>query len=312
MELFKKKTAIPFMATRKWAYVLSAVLIIGSIASLLTRGLNLSIDFTGGIAVEANFSQPADVERVRRSLESAGIADVQVKAFGSTRDIAIQLPPLPPGQEGEALRSALETTLKTLDPQVRIDRFDFVGPQVGGELMKSAWQSLLVTIALIFIYLVFRFNTYRLSVGAIVAAMHDPLLVFGFFSVTQLPFDLSVVAAILAVIGYSLNDTVVVYDRIRERFEANRRLASAAVLDLAINETLSRTIMTSMTTLIVVVVLFLLGGPALQGFSAALIIGIVIGTYSSIFTASAIALDLGVKAEHLFPSEKKDPIDELP
>lgn len=312
MELFKKKSAFPFMATRKVWYIVSAVLIIGSLVSLFTRGLNLSIDFTGGVTVQATFTQDANVEAVRKALESGGIAEAQVATFGSLKDIAIRMPPLKAGKTGTVLRGEIETVLQTIDPKVQIRQFDVVGPQVGGELVESAIWAFSFTFLLIFIYLVFRFHTYRLSVGAIVAAMHDPLLVFGFFSLTQLPFDLSVVAAILAVVGYSLNDTVVVFDRIRERFESNRRMASAGVLDLAINETLSRTIMTSVTTLIVVVVLLILGGPALKGFSTALIIGIVIGTYSSIYIASATALDLGLKAEHVFPSERKDPIDELP
>jgi preprotein translocase subunit SecF len=312
MELFKKKTAFPFMGTRKIGYAISATLILGSLALLAVRGLNLSIDFTGGVAIEALFKEPANIERVRSAIEGAGLVDAQVKAFGSPRDVSIQLPPLPKGKQGTELRAEVESVLKTIDPSVEIRRFDVVGPQIGGELYKSAAWSLFFTILLIFAYVLIRFHTWRLSLGAIVAAMHDPLLVFGFFSLTQLPFDLSVVAALLAVIGYSLNDTVVVFDRIRERFEANRRMAPAAVLDLAVNETLSRTIMTSFTTLIVVVTLFVLGGPALKGFSAALIVGIIVGTYSSIYTASALALDLGLKAEHLFPAEKKDPIDELP
>jgi preprotein translocase subunit SecF len=312
MEFFHKKTAFGFMATRKIWYGVSAVLILASLVSLATRGLNLSIDFTGGVAVEAVFDREANIDSVRTALESTGIADAQVKAFGSTRDVAIQLPPLPAGKSGADLRGEIDRVLKSVDASANILRFDVVGPQVGGELLESAVWALAFTIALIFIYVALRFHTYRLSVGAIIAAMHDPLLVFGFFSLTQMPFDLSVVAAILAVIGYSLNDTVVVFDRIRERFENNRRMAPVAVLDLATNETLSRTIMTSLTTLIVVTVLFLLGGPVLKGFSTALIIGIVVGTYSSIYVASAVALDLGLKSEHLFPVEKKDPIDELP
>jgi preprotein translocase subunit SecF len=312
MEFFKRKTAYGFMASRKMWYSLSAILILASLASLATRGLNLSIDFTGGVAVEAVFASDAKVEAVREALGAAGIADAQVKSFGSTRDIAIQLPPLPTGKDGAAVRAEVDAVLKKVDASAEIRRFDVVGPQVGSELMTSAVWSLSATLVLIFLYLVIRFHTWRLSVGATIAALHDPLLVFGFFSLTQLPFDLSVVAAILAVIGYSLNDTVVVFDRIRERFENNKRMEPAQVLDLSINETLSRTIMTSATTLIVVIVLLVLGGPVLQGFSTALIVGILVGTYSSIYIASASALDFGLKAEHVFPIEKKDPIDDLP
>ncbi len=312
MELFKKKTAFRFMGTRKIWYGISALLILASLVSLMTRGLNLSVDFTGGVTAQATFAKDANVDSIRQALEAAGIGEAQVATFGTLRDVAIRMPPLKEGKTGVQLRGEIEQVLKSVDPTVQIQQFDVVGPQVGGELVESAIWAFTFTFLLIFIYLVFRFHTYRLSIGAILAALHDPLLVFGFFSLTQMPFDLSVVAAILAVVGYSLNDTVVVFDRIRERFESNRRSPSAAVLDAAINETLSRTIMTSVTTLIVVVVLFLLGGPALKGFSTALIIGIVVGTYSSIYIASATALDLGLKAEHLFPAERKDPIDQLP
>jgi preprotein translocase subunit SecF len=312
MEFFKKKTAYGFMASRKLWYAVSALLVIGSLVSIATRGLNLSIDFTGGAAVEAVFKSDAKIDAIRTALTTAGIEDAQVKSFGSTRDVAIQLPPLPAGKDGAVVRAEIESVLKKVDASAEVRRFDVVGPQVGSELMTSAIWSLSATLVLIFIYLVIRFHTWRLSVGATIAALHDPLLVFGFFSLTQMPFDLSVVAAVLAVIGYSLNDTVVVFDRIRERFENNKRMEPAQVLDLSINETLSRTIMTSFTTLIVVIVLLVLGGPVLQGFSTALIVGILVGTYSSIYIASASALDLGLKAEHVFPIEKKDPIDDLP
>jgi len=183
---------------------------------------------------------------------------------------------------------------------------------VGSELRVSAMWALFFTLVLIFLYIAFRFHTWRLSLGAILAVIHDPILVLGFFSITQMPFDLAVVAAILAVIGYSLNDTVVVFDRIRERFETNRRSPPAAVLDESINQTLSRTIMTKVVTSIVVVALLFLGGPVLKGFSAALLIGIIAGTYSSIYISSSIALDCGLTAEHVFPSVKKAALDHLP
>jgi preprotein translocase subunit SecF len=187
-----------------------------------------------------------------------------------------------------------------------------VGPQIGQELKKSAMMALSFTLLGIFIYLALRFHTWRLSVGAILAVVHDPILVLGVMSVTQTSFDLAVVAAILAVIGYSLNDTVIVFDRIRERFEASRRLAPALALDQAINQTLSRTIMTKVVTSIVVVALLFLGGAALRGFSEALLIGIIAGTYSSIYISSAVALDMGLKAEHVFPTVKKTAVDHLP
>ena len=311
MEFFKKQTNFPFMATRKVWYTLSAILMIGSAVSFATRGLNLGIDFTGGVSVGATFAQAASVDAVRTSLSQAGFKDPQVQSFGSSRDVAIRLPP-DPTQNATAIRAKLESVLHSVDKSAQVRQLDVVGPQVGNELKTNAMWALGLTLLGIFIYIAFRFHTWRLSLGAILAVLHDPILVLGIFSVTQTSFDLAVVAAILAVIGYSLNDTVVVFDRIRERLETNRRLAPDVVLDQSINQTLSRTIMTKVVTAIVVVALLLRGGPVLQGFSEALMIGIIAGTYSSIYISSAIALDCGLTAEHVFPSEKKAALDHLP
>jgi preprotein translocase subunit SecF len=310
VEFFHKKTNFKFMATRKVWYSLSAVLIIVSFASFFTRGLNFAIDFTGGISIEAAFPKDANIEKIRTSIEAAGYHEPQVQSFGSTRDITIRLQST--GETADQLRPKFEKILAGVDPQAKISDLAVVGPQVGDELRNSAILSLAVTLALIALYIILSFHTWRLSLGAILAVMHDPILVLGVFSITQTLFDLSVVAAILAVIGYSLNDTVIVFDRIRERFEHNRRQASDVTLDQAINQTLSRTIMTKVVTSIVVVTLLLLGGSALRGFSEALLIGIIAGTYSSIYISSAIALSCGLKAEHLFPTVRRDPIDELP
>ena len=311
MEFFKKQTNFPFMATRKVWYTLSAILMIGSVVSFATRGLNLGIDFTGGISATATFSQTANVDAVRAKLIAAGFKDPQVQSFGSSRDLAIRLPP-DPTQNPTAIRAKLESMLQSVDPSAQVQQLDIVGPQVGSELKTSATWALAFTLLLIGIYIAFRFHTWRLSLGAILAVIHDPILVLGIFSITQTPFDLAVVAAILAVIGYSLNDTVVVFDRIRERLETNRRLPPDVVLDQSINQTLSRTIMTKVVTSIVVVALLFLGGPVLRGFSEALMIGIIAGTYSSIYISSAIALDCGLTAEHVFPSQKKAALDHLP
>ncbi len=310
MEFFHKQTSFPFMATRKVWYGLSAILMIACFVSFATRGLNYAIDFTGGISVEAAFPGTAPVDRVRSALEAAGFVEPQVQNFGSSRDIAIRLPPT--GQTAEVVRGRIEPVLQGVDKGARIVQLQVVGPQVGAELKVSAIWALSFTILLIGIYLALRFHTPRLSAGAILAVLHDPILVLGVFSITQTSFDLAVVAAILAVIGYSLNDTVVVFDRIRERFEVSRRLAPAVVLDQAINQTLSRTIMTKVVTCIVVVALLFLGGPVLRGFSEALLIGIIAGTYSSIYISSSVALDLGLKAEHVFPTVKKTAADHLP
>jgi preprotein translocase subunit SecF len=311
VEFFSHQTSYPFMATRKVWYTLSAVLMIASIVSFFTRGLNLGIDFTGGVSAQVTFSGAANVDGVRSKLTAAGFHEPQVQNFGSSRDIVIRLPP-DPSQTEASIRAKLETIVKSIDANATVPQLGVVGPQVGNELRTSAIWALSFTLLLIFIYIAFRFHTWRLSFGAILAVLHDPILVIGIFSVSQTEFDLPVVAAILAVIGYSLNDTVVVFDRIRERFETNRRLEPALVLDQSINQTLSRTIMTKVVTSIVVVALLFLGGPVLRGFSEALMIGIIAGTYSSIYISSAIALDCGLTAEHLFPSAKKSAIDELP
>jgi preprotein translocase subunit SecF len=313
VEFFRKPTDFRFMATRKVWYTLSAIMIIGSFVSLFVNGLNLTIDFTGGVSVEAAFPDAVSTDTVRERLEAAGFDEPSVQQFGSSRELAIRLPPQPAAKPDEpTVRDRIDAALKQVQPGAEIRQLDVVGPQVGSDLQEAAIYSLVGALFGIFIYIAFRFHTWRLSLGAIVAVMHDPILVLGIFSITQTPFDLAVVAAILAVVGYSINDTVVVFDRIRERFETNRRLEPQVVLDQSINQTLSRTIMTKVTTLIVVVALLFLGGPVLRGFSEALFIGILAGTYSSIYISSAIALDCGLKAEHVFPSVRKSPVDHLP
>jgi preprotein translocase subunit SecF len=311
VEFFHKATNFPFMATRRTWYALSAILTIASVVLFFVRPLNLTVEFTGGTSVEASFPGAADVEAVRSALEANGFHEPTVQAFGSSREITARVAPQA-DQTPEQVRLRLETALRSVDPNVKIEPPTTVGPQVGDELRDSAIKALGLTLLLVFFYLVFRFHTWRLSAGAILALLHDPIMIIGWFSLTQTPFDLAVVAALLAVVGYSLNDTIIVFDRIRERFEANRRLAPAVILDQSINQTLSRTIMTKVTTLIVVVALLILGGPALRGFSEALLIGILFGTYSSIYISSAVALDLGLKAEHVFPTVASREVDSLP
>lgn len=299
------------MATRKVWYGLSIVLMVASLTLLFTRGLNFAIDFTGGVSAQASFPVAANLSAVRAQLAAAGFHDAVVEYVGSSRQIAVRLPP-EPALKVEQLRARVDAALKAVNPGVSGLSLSVVGPQVGSQLETSAMWALAGTLALIFMYIAWRFHTWRLSLGAILAVIHDPILVLGFFAATQMSFNLNVVAAVLAVIGYSLNDTVVVFDRIRERFEGNRRLAPQVVLDQAINQTLSRTIMTKVVTSIVVVALLVLGGPVLRGFSAALLIGILAGTYSSIYISSSIALQCGLTAEHLFPTVRKTAADHLP
>ena len=310
MEFFHRATNFPFMSTRKVWYGLSIALILISNVSLVTRGLNLGVDFTGGVTVQAGFPAAVNRDAVNSALVRAGYPDPQVTIFGTSRDIAIRLPPTK--ENTEAVRLKIEQILRSVDAGAEIRQVEVIGPQVGGELLKSAWEALAATLLLIFGYIALRFHTWRLSFGAILAVLHDPILVLGAFSLSRTTFDLTVVAAILAVISYSLNDTVVVFDRIRDRLQGSRRLQPVLVLDQSINQTLSRTIMTKVVTLIVVVALYVLGGPVLRGFSEALIIGILAGTYSSIYISSAVALDCGLKAEHLLPASVKHPVDSMP
>jgi len=311
MEFFHKKTSFPFMATRKRWYVVSAIMIVVSLVSLATRELNLGIDFTGGVVLEFTFPQAADLEQVRSALGKAGYGDAAVQSFGTSRDVLVRLLP-EEGQDVNKLGRGVLAAVQSYEAGAELRRTEVVGPQVGQELAEKGALAILFTFLLIMAYVAFRFQ-WKLGVGAIVAALHDPIIILGFFSVSGLTFDLPALAAILAVIGYSLNDTVVVFDRLRERFLSMRKATPGQIIDAAINETLSRTIMTSLTTMLTVFALLFFGGEILRGFSSALTIGIVVGTYSSIYVASAIALDLKLTARDLMPVQReKDAVDDMP
>lgn len=312
MEFFHKVTRFPFMNTRKVWYGLSAFLIVASLALVLIRGLNLGVDFTGGVVVETNFPQAPNIEALRSALAAAGVADAQVQAFGSSRDILVRLPPDPNAKGDQIGAHILEIFSKT-DAGAKLQRTEVVGPQVGQELFVKGGVALAATLVLILIYVLFRF-TPKLALGAIFAVLHDPICVVGFFALSQMTFDLTAISAILAVIGYSLNDTVIVFDRIRERARISRKLSIAQVIDESINQTLSRTLMTKLVTLLVVVALLIFGGETLRGFSAALVIGIIAGTYSSIYISAALSLDLGLRVDDLLERKatKPEEIDGLP
>lgn len=311
MELFKKMTAFRFMANRRAWYGVSVTVIIGSLILLAVRGLNLGIDFTGGVVLEFAYPDTANLDRARTVLSEAGYPDAQVQNFGSSRDVLVRLLPRE-GEDVNAISDAVQRSLSEVDPGVELRRTEVVGPQVGEELTEQGGLAILFTFAMILIYVAFRFEK-KLAAGAILAAMHDPIVILGFFALTQLTFDLSVLAAILAVIGYSLNDTVVVFDRVRENFLSMRKVEPLEVLDASVNQTLSRTLITSGATLLVVLVLLLVGGETLKGFSAALAVGIVIGTYSSIYVAGATALDMKLTARDLMPVQKESAeVDALP
>jgi preprotein translocase subunit SecF len=311
MEFFHKKTSYPFMGTRKRWYVVSSILILAALVSFFARGLNFGIDFTGGVVLELEFPQAVDLEKVRGTVEQAGFAHAAVQSFGTSREVMVRLLPQA-GEDTNKVAQNVLAAIKAQDPNVELRRTEVVGPQVGAELANKGALAILFTFVGILIYVAFRFQ-WKLGVGAIVAALHDPIIILGFFSESQMTFDLPALAAILAIIGYSLNDTVVVFDRIRERFLSQRKGTPAQVIDLAINETLSRTIMTHLTTMITVMSLVVFGGEVLRGFSVALAIGIVVGTYSSIYIASAIALDLKLTARDLLPVQReKGAVDDMP
>jgi preprotein translocase subunit SecF len=311
MEFFHKATRFPFMATRRRWYVVSAIIILASLVALFARGLNFGIDFTGGVVLELSFPQPANLEKIRAELGKAGYGGAAVQSFGTPQDVLVRLLP-EEQQDVNALSRDVLAAIQAGDPGVELRRTEVVGPQVGQELAEKGALAVLFTFVLIMAYVAFRFQ-WKLGVGAILAALHDPFVILGVFAITGLTFDLPALAAILAVIGYSLNDTVVVFDRIRERFLSMRKGTSEQVIDAAINETLSRTIMTSGTTMITVLALLFFGGEILRSFATALAIGIVVGTYSSIYVASAIALDLKLTARDLMPAQReKDAIDDMP
>ncbi len=314
MRLIKQKTSINFLgrSRRKIALIISAVLVISSFSSLAIRGLNLGIDFTGGVLLEVGYPQNADLDRIRELMSDAGFTDMKVQQYGPPTDVILRLPPQGEGANPNDIRDSIRNVLAADEPNVNLRRVDFVGPQVGKELQEAGGLSMIFALLLIFGYVMFRFQ-WKFSMGAVAALAHDVVVTVGFFSIFYLPFDLSVIAAVLAVIGYSLNDTVVSFDRIRENFIALRGVTAQESMNTSINEMLARTIITGVTTLLVLVALLTLGGPSVRPFSIALIVGIIIGTYSSIYTASAIALALDVRPQDLLPpAEDPDLVDELP
>ena len=303
MHILSENLKIDFMGKRKYAVVLSAILIIGSFAFLFTKGLSFGIDFTGGTLIEVAYPETAGLGGIRDVLEEVGFGDAQVQHFGTSRDVLIRIAPRADRASAELSEEVL-AALKNADAAVEMRRVEFVGPQVGEELTEQGGLAVLYALIGILIYVALRFE-YRFAVGAVAALVHDVIVTLGVFSLLQVEFDLTVLAAILAVIGYSLNDTIVVFDRIRENFRKMRKGAPQQVMNTSINQTLSRTIMTSLTTLLVLFALFFLGGEIIHSFALALIVGVFVGTYSSIFVAGASALALGVSKADLMPVEKE-------
>ncbi len=304
MRFFKKQTEFDFLGVRKVAMALSLILVLGSIVSLAVRGLNFGIDFTGGTLIEVNYSGDVQLDDVRTALRGDDFGDAVVQYFGTSTDVLIRIAPKEGVTQSELSNRVMDRLRSGNKSEITLRRVEFVGPQVGQELTEQGGLAMLTTLFGILIYVTLRFE-WRLSLGSVIALAHDTIMTLGVFSVLWIPFDLSVMAAVLAVIGYSLNDTIVVFDRIRENFRRMRKGTPVLIINASINQTLSRTLMTSGTTLLVLFALYFLGGEAIHGFSLALIIGIVFGTYSSIYVASALALALGLSKSDLAQVKKE-------
>lgn len=313
----KNRKEINFMSGGRIALIFSALLIFISVASLVFRGLELGVDFTGGTVMELSYPSAVEPTEVRQTLLAQGYEDLTVQHFGSVEKILLRMAPqdektdLKSGKQDKnsQLSNDVLKTLQAKTPGIKMDRVEFVGPQIGEELREQGGLAMLYALIGILIYVAFRFE-FRFSVGAIIALVHDVVITLGFFSITRVEFDLTVLAAILAIIGYSLNDTIVVFDRIRENFRVIRKRDSQQVINTSVNMTLSRTIVTSLTTLVVLVALFLMGGESVHAFALAMIVGVVVGTYSSIYVASSSLLMMGITKEALMLPEK-DEADDL-
>lgn len=305
MQIMKETTHFNFMGKRKIAAVFSILLVLASLASLFKQGLNLGIDFTGGTIIELAYQDEAKLDDIRATLKEGGFNDAAVQNFGSIRDILIYMPVITTKNMADLSNEVVAVLQKDSTETIDVRRVEFVGPQVGEELTEDGGLAMLYALIGILIYVSFRFE-YRFAIGSVVALIHDVIITLGLFSLFRLEFDLTVLAAVLAVIGYSLNDTIVVFDRIRETFLRKRKGDSFDIVNSALNDTLSRTLMTSGTTLLVVFSLYWFGGTVIHDFAIALLLGIIVGTYSSIYIASTVVLAMGVSKADLMPPEKPE------
>lgn len=301
MSFLNEDTNYDFLKVRKFAFALSAILIIASIVSFFTKGLNYGLDFTGGTLVEVGYEQDADLPKIRQQLDDININGAVVQNFGSAKVVQIRMPQQDHIENAKVSDVVLAALASDGSKVIKRDQ-SFVGPVVGEELKEQGGLAMIVALICIMIYVALRFE-WKFSVGSVAALAHDVIIVVGFFSITSVEFDLTVLAALLAVIGYSLNDTIVVFDRIRENFLLMRKATPEEVINNSINLTLSRTVMTSLTTMLVLLALFFFGGQTIHSFAEALIVGVLIGTYSSVFIASPTTLALGVSKEDLMPPE---------
>ncbi len=307
-----KTTTINFIGNRHIALIFSGLLSFASIISLATQGLHMGIDFTGGTLIEVGYQQPADLNALRLKLDTEGFEDATVQNFGTAKDVLIRLKLQDGVSSADLSTKVLDTINKDVAQPASLRRVEFVGPQVGDDLAEDGFLALLYSALAILVYIAWRFE-WKFSLGAIIATFHDVIVTLGLFSILGLEFDLTVLAAVLALIGYSLNDTIVVYDRIRENFRALRDISTEEIMNISVNVTLSRTIMTSLTVLLVLVSLFFLGGQTIHNFSLVLLFGVFFGTYSSIFIASPAALMLGISpADLMIPVKDNSDIAHLP
>lgn len=311
MEFFKQNTNINFMAQRKWAAILSISLFIISIIGLGLHGLTWGLDFTGGTQIQLTYPQEADLNQIRDNLTKAGFPEAVVMSYGTSRDVLVSLVPKDQttAMLDEKAQSVIVNEILTALPGAKVVQVNYIGPQVGKEMVSKGFLAILISLLGTMIYIAFRFDM-RFAIGSTVALVHDPIIILGVFSFFHIEFNLISLAAVLTVIGYSLNDTIVIFDRVRENFRKFRKADVVDVMNQSINQTLSRTIMTSVLSLIVVFALLFLGGSLLHGFSLALIIGIVVGTYSSIYVAGSLSLALGLHRQHLVPQLKE--VDQRP
>jgi len=311
LEILSLKRTVNFLKHALPVSIMSAVLVLGSIVLLATKGLNWGLDFTGGTVVEMSFSTPVDLNQFRAQLTTPETSSAVVQNYGSSRDILVRLP-VKEGISSDAQVADIVKFAQQLDPNVVQKRVEFVGPQVGKELAEQGGLAVLVALICIMIYIAFRFE-WRFATGAVAALAHDVIVTLGVFSLTQMEFDLTVLAGVLTVVGYSLNDTIVVFDRVRENFLKLRKSEPEEVVNVSITQTMSRTIITMGTTLVVVVALFLSGGSMIHGFAAALLLGISVGTYSSVYVATYLAIKLGINRELMMPVEvEKEGADQPP
>jgi preprotein translocase subunit SecF len=311
MRMLKKGTTIDFMSKRKIAMTVSGIVVFLALTAIVVRGLALGIDFTGGTLIELGYEQNADLPQIREILQTNGFPESSVQQFGTAKDVLIRLPQIEGSNSSKVSNKVFGLLSKVVDGKVQLRRVEYVGPQVGSELTEDGALAVLVSLMAILVYVALRFE-WRFAAGAVIALVHDVSITVGLFALLQMEFDLTVLAAVLAVIGYSLNDTIVVYDRVRENFRKMRKGSPEHIVNVSLNQTLSRTLMTSFTTILVLIALFALGGETIHGFAFALLVGIFVGTYSSIYVASNAALVLGVSRADLMPVQKENVIDDRP